>query len=329
MDTILRNALLYGALSAMVVIVGGSLFLWRPLSAIWIGRLQVFAAGAVFAILALELMPDLLIAHHSAAMSAFLFGLALTIGMKWLTGKLKKGKGALAKSWLTALIEAMVYAFIAGVLIGSGFVAGVREGLLLTAALTVALLAICLVSLPLIQQVGNSRQRVIFFLLGLTLLILTGAASGATLLWGRSEIDLDLLYAFGMAVILLWAFETLVEAREDESPIHTLFFFFIGTMLFMFLASWFGRAHADHPGAKQNRVGHYHSVPYRKDQWDIHTRIHPPPSTKRNWPLNREDWGIVIADKSRTAREGAPAIKESARPRVSAPRKSFLADRRY
>jgi zinc transporter, ZIP family len=224
------------------------------------------------------LMPDLLIAHHFAAMSAFLLGTALAIGMKWLTGKLKKGKDGLANSWLTALIEALVYAFIAGVLIGSGFVAGIREGLLLTAALTVAMLALCLVSLPLLQQAGSSRQRVILFLLGLTLLILTGAASGATLLWGRSEVDLDLLYAFGMAVILLWALETLIEAREDETAIHTLFFFFIGTMLFIFLASWFGRAHADHPGAKQNRVGYYLPLPDRRELWDIHLCIQPPPA---------------------------------------------------
>ena len=157
------------------------------------------------------------------------------------------------------MIEALVFAFIIGILIGSGFVAGIREGLLLTPALTVAALAICLVSLAVLQQAGSSRQLVRFFLLGLALLILVGAASGATLLWGRSKIDLDLLYAFGMAVILLWALETLIEAGDDESPVHTLFFFFIGTMLFMLLAGWLGRAHPDHPGAKQSRSSAAHS----------------------------------------------------------------------
>lgn len=159
-----------------------------------------------------------------------------------------KGNDELPKPLLTAMIEALIYAFIAGMLIGSGFIAGVREGLLFTAALTVAALAICLVALTLLQQAGSARKRVMFFLLGLTVLILSGAGSGATLLWGRSAVDLDLLYAFGMAVILLWGFEALIEAKEDESPIHTLFFSFIGTMVFMFLAGWFARAHSDHPG---------------------------------------------------------------------------------
>ncbi len=248
LDAILRNALICGGVAATVVLAGASLFLVRPLSAIWLSRLQVFAAGALFAILALELMPDLLIAHHFEAMLAFLFGLALMIVLKWLTGKFKKGTDELPRPLRATIIESLIYAFIAGMLIGSGFIAGVREGLLLTAALTVAALAICLGALALLQQAGSARKRVTLFLLGLTMLILIGAGCGATLLWGRSAVDLDLLYAFSMAVILLWGFEALIEAKEDESPIHTLFFFFIGTMLFMFLASWFGRAHSDHPG---------------------------------------------------------------------------------
>ena len=103
MDTILRNALMAGTLSVTVVLVGGSLFLVRPLSALWLSRLQVFAAGALFAILALELMPDLLIAHHFAAMTAFLSGLILRITMKWLTGKMKRGRDDLTKPLLTMI----------------------------------------------------------------------------------------------------------------------------------------------------------------------------------------------------------------------------------
>lgn len=248
MDTILRNALLSGTLAVTVVLVGASLFLVRPISARWLSRLQVFAAGALFAILALELMPDLLIAHHFAAMVAFLCGLLLRIAMKWLTGKIKKERDDLPKPLLTTMMEALVYALMVGVLIGSGFVAGVREGVLLTPALTLAALAICMVALALLRQAGSSRQRVTFFLLSLAVLILGGAATGATLLWGRSTVDLDLLYAFGMAVILLWALESLIEAGEDESPVHTLFFFVLGAILFMFLAGRFGRSHPDHPG---------------------------------------------------------------------------------
>lgn len=246
MDTILRNALLSGSLAVTVVLVGAGLFLVRPLSTIWLSRLHVFAAGALFAVLALELMPDLLIAHHFAAMVAFLCGLLLRIAMKWLTGKIKKEREGLPKPLLTTMMETLVYALMVGILMGSGFVAGVREGLLLTPALTLAALAICLVALA--RQAGSSRQRVTFFLFSLAVLILGGAATGATLLWGRSTVDFDLLYAFGMAVLLLWALESLIEAGEDESPVHTLFFFVLGAILFMFLAGWFGRAHPDHPG---------------------------------------------------------------------------------
>ncbi|MBL8202675.1 MAG: hypothetical protein JNM09_00495 [Blastocatellia bacterium] len=248
MDTILRNALLSGSLAVIVVLVGAGLFLVRPLSTIWRSRLHVFAAGALFAVLALELMPDLLIAHHFAAMSAFLCGLLLRMAMKWLTGKIKKERDDLPKPLLTTMMEALVYALMVGILMGSSFVAGVREGLLLTPALTLAALAICLVALARLGQASSSRQRVTFFLLSLAALILSGAATGATLLWGRATVDLDLLYAFGMAVLLLWALESLIEAGEDESPVHTLFFFVLGALLFIFLAGRFGRAHPDHPG---------------------------------------------------------------------------------
>lgn len=288
MDTILRNALISGTVATTVVLVGAYLSLVRPLSALWLSRLQVFAAGAAFAILALELMPDLLIAHHFAAMLAFLLGLVLRIAMKWLAWKIKKRKDDISKPLLTTVIEALIYALIAGVLIGSGFVASIREGLLLTAALTVAALAICVVALAHLQQAGSSRQRVTFFLVTLAILLLGGAASGATLLWGRSKIDLDLLYAFGMAVILLWAFEAMIEAGEDESPIHTLFFFVIGTILFMFLAGWLGRTHPDHPGATQKRVSQYDVVPDRRIKWDKHIRIPQLLPTKITWPSSSD-----------------------------------------
>ena len=212
--SVLRNALIFGASSATVVLVGAKLFLRRPLSTHWLSRLQVFAAGALFAILAIELMPDLIIAHHFAALMAFLFGVALLLALKWFTVKMNQASQGYTKTVRIIVSEAFFYMFMVGLLIGSGFAVGVREGLLLALALTAAALAICLGSLDHLQRVVATPPRVTFFVLGLGLFLLSGVVSSIVLLTTQSLIDLDLLYAFSLAVFLLWVLETFIETRK-------------------------------------------------------------------------------------------------------------------
>jgi hypothetical protein len=69
-------------------------------------------------------------------------------------------------------------------LIGIGFAAGAKEGILLTIALTIELLFLSLSVSATLSQDNASRRRVITTTLGIALLLPLGAAVGVTLLGG-------------------------------------------------------------------------------------------------------------------------------------------------
>lgn len=250
MDPTLRQALVYGALPAAVVLVGGGASLLKSLSPGLVSGVRKFAAGALFSIISMEMMPDLLFAHHFEAVTAFAAGVALMVAFKWLTGRLGRAGGERARQPGAVALEAVAYLLIAGLVIGGGFVAGPREGLLLTAAMTAEGLAVGLLTATRLVGAGVGRGTVVAALAALSALIVAGAVVGATLLWGRTRFDVDILLAFGMAALLLLALEAFVESREEESGLQTLLCFFGGLLLFLFLAGQLGGKHVEHPGRR-------------------------------------------------------------------------------
>lgn len=248
MDSTLRGALLWSALPAAVLVGVGTAALLRPSLRRLTDGARKFSAGALFAVIAIELMPDLLFSHQFAAMAAFAFGAGLLIGVRWLTGRFGRADGRRAGRTPGLLAEAALGLLVSGALIGGGFVAGFREGLLLSLALTAEAVASGLVSAASLGSAGVSGGRVKVILSGLAALIVCGAIAGASLLWGRSGADFDVLFAFGLALLLLRALESLIDSDSQHSNTETLALFFAGLLLFLLLAGWLGGRHAEHPG---------------------------------------------------------------------------------
>lgn len=240
MDNSLRNALLFSTIPAAATVIGGITFFYKPPTPGLLGGVRKFAAGALFGVLALELLPDFLLAHSIKALIALAVGGVVMFGLRWATRK------------LSALGWDAVQALIAGLLIGSGFVAGFREGLLLTSAFAIAALAIGLFAASVMNRTGAARDRAIIPIALLPALIVVGALIGGGSLWEPAGIDLDLALVFGMAAPLLWATEGLVETREEYSTDAALIFFVIGILLFLLLAWQLGGRHSDHPGRRMN-----------------------------------------------------------------------------
>jgi zinc transporter, ZIP family len=246
----LRNALLWSLLPAVATVGIGVAAVIRPQLGGLTGGVRQFASGAMVAVVAVELLPDLLFAHHLAAMTAFAVGIGLMIAIRWLVGRFGRADEQKGRRGAGLLTEAVVALLISGVVIGGGFIAGFKEGLLLTLALTAEAATLGLAAAGDLAARGVSVSRAVVTMTSLAAWVVVGAAAGTFLLWGQFGVDFDVLFAFGLALPLLRALESLVDPASESSPTRTLALFFGGLLLFLVLAGWLGGRHADHPGGR-------------------------------------------------------------------------------
>jgi hypothetical protein len=157
-----------------VIVIIGAAALARPSLCHFSGGARKFSAGALVAVITIELMPDLLFSHRFTAMAAFGAGVSLMMGVRRLARRFGGADGAGAGR-APSPVESALSLLISGALIGGGFVAGFREGLL-TLALTAQAVALGLSS---IASPGFNGARV--RQCGLAALLVCGAAVGASL----------------------------------------------------------------------------------------------------------------------------------------------------
>lgn len=252
MSELFIKVLLFTLIPVAAAILGGIIAAFRPLGPKLGSAIQHFAAGMVFAAVAVELLPDVVSEHAPVAtIIGFSVGIALMLLIRSLT---EKAEGAEAEAAAAAppslespptskpalpigLIATIgVDVTIDGLLIGIGFTAGAKEGILLIVALTLELLSLGLATSATLSKSGISRGRSIAITSGLALLPFIGASVGASVLGGLSGGMLEAVLAFGVAALLyLVTEELLVEAHEvPETPLITATFF-IGFLLLLII----------------------------------------------------------------------------------------------
>lgn len=212
----------------------GLLYTLIPLAALAIGAItttfakpkaglqsgvQHFAAGVVFAAAAAEILPDVL---HGGAVTPVIIGSLAGIGVmlaiKALDAKIEGPLGLAAATGIDLLVD--------GLVLGISFVAGARQGVLLTLALT---LEVLFLGLSLVGEFGESmsRRRAVGATLLVGLALPIGALFGGPI--GTLPIALQTgFYAFGLiALLYLVTEELLIEAHESgkETPLITSMFF--------------------------------------------------------------------------------------------------------
>jgi ZIP family zinc transporter len=221
--------------------VAGALAAFRPPSAAWRSAIMHFAAGVVFAVVAVELLPDITHEHAVGITAAgFALGTAVMLGLRSLTRRAEGRESAeesAKNSVPTAFLAATgVDIVVDGLMLGVGFAAGAKEGMLLTVALTLELASLGLATAATLGQSGLARGKTIAICGGLALLFVGGAVGGGVPLQNISGHWLAGVLAFGSAALLfLVTEELLVEAHEvPESPWLTSTFF-LGFLLFLLL----------------------------------------------------------------------------------------------
>ena len=245
----LFKVLCFALLPAGAMLAGGGFALWRAPNAAWRSAILHFAAGVVFSVVAVELLPDIVKQHKPLEVAlGFGGGVAAMLGLRALMSRFEsapenedvaatKSNTALTKILpLGLLFGIAVDLVVDGLLLGVGFAAGQKEGAMLTFALTVEVLALGLATSAQLRRDGFAVNRVLVVLAALSLSFLVGAVGGATLLSNLSGEMLELVLSFGLAALLfLVTEELLTEAHEEAETPWLTASFFGGFLLFLLL----------------------------------------------------------------------------------------------
>lgn len=218
-------------------------FFGASIAAVWPpGRvvrscIQHFAAGVIFSVVAVELLPDVRRGHDPFEVAwTFAAGVAFMLAIEEVVRRFNhsgEANGARAPS-LAQLVPIGVDLLLDGLLIGIALTAGLKQGMLLTAALTLELFSL---GLAMGLTFGAARMSVrILAPTGIASLMIVGALGGRVLLADASVHTLAGLLSFGCAALLfLVTEELLIEAHESADTAVTTSMFFVGFLVFLIL----------------------------------------------------------------------------------------------
>jgi ZIP family zinc transporter len=221
--------LLYALFPVAAATGGGIAAVVRPPGSRFRGILQHFAAGVVFSVISVELLPNIIKRHLPWEVAlGFGLGVGLMLSLKKLTS------GSESSAGMIAGIAADF--FLDGLLIGIGFTAGRKEGKLLTFALTVELFSLGMALASTLLKDGSSKRRTVLMIASLSLATMLAAGLGATLLRFISGELMEVTLAFGLAALLfLVTEELLAEAHEEPETPAAAGMFFAGFLLFLII----------------------------------------------------------------------------------------------
>ncbi|MDE2446221.1 MAG: transporter [Alphaproteobacteria bacterium] len=209
----------YTLIPVIAAIIGAIVAVNINLNAKLVSAIQHFAAGVVFAAAAGEILPDVI--HGNSVWATAIggiLGLAVMLAIKQVETYVKGPVGLLTMVGVDILID--------GLVLGIGFAAGARTGLLLTIALT---LEVVFLGLTVANELGESirsRAKIVAITAALVLVLPIGTALAAPIALLPGVVVTG-FFAFGLiALLYLVTEELLVEAHETpDSPWITSMFF--------------------------------------------------------------------------------------------------------
>lgn len=240
---------------AVVSLAAGAVATVRPPGGKVRSAILHFAAGVVFSVVAVELIPDLLREHAPVYTAVgFALGVATMLGVRALletkeadeeegsehaettdSPLAQKANGGPKPSIpMAMLIATGVDLGVDGILLGIGFAAGAKEGRMLAFALGTELVALALATIATLQTRGASRRSALRILACLLGVFVVSAAAGTLLLGTLGAHSLTFVLSFGCAALLfLVTEELLVEAHEEKETAWMTATFFGGFLLFL------------------------------------------------------------------------------------------------
>lgn len=249
MTPILRTTLLYSLVPVLCTIVGAAAGTFVPGMARMRSYVLHLAAGVVFAVVAVELLPEI---QRRALVADVVLGFALGIATMLAADKLIdriRGDDNDGDSGVTVSSPVSASLFVAvaidflldGLLLGVGFAAGARIGILLALAEAAEQLSVGLALAGELTSAGVSRTRVLVIVSALGSLVFLTAVLGATVLGGLSDGTMEVVLSFGAAALLYLVTEELLrEAHEERETVLGTMMFFVGFLAFLVVGMTLG-----------------------------------------------------------------------------------------
>jgi len=237
MTEIFEKILLLALIPVITMIAGGIAAMYLKINPSWRSAILHFAAGVVFSVVAVELLPDI-VAKHSPIQVAI--GFTLGIVFMLLVKKIAEGKEEMEgekKSFSFNMLFGIGFDIVIdGILLGIGFSAGVNEGTLLSIALAIELLSLGMAIVVMIKEAKASKALTLFILSTLAFLFFVAAVAGALLLHNLPDESMEIVLSFGLSALLfLVTEELLTEAHEEKETVWHTASFFVGFLLFLIL----------------------------------------------------------------------------------------------
>ena len=218
----------YALIPASTMTIAGFWAVWRAPGEKMRSALMHFAAGVVFAVLAVEFLPDLVHEHSALATGiGFALGAAAMLVIRAWSAKRTENESNNSSVSGSLIAATAVDIAVDGIMLGIGFAAGAKQGVLLTIALAFELISLGLAIALELQQGRMLRSHIVWNIIALSVLFVFTAALGTLALSFIKGILLVGMIAFGAAALLfLVTEELLTEAHEvTESPLLTSMFF--------------------------------------------------------------------------------------------------------
>lgn len=232
--------ILYSVLPTAAMILAGALAVFRPPGKTLRSVVLHFAAGVVFAVVALELLPGVMHEHRALeTLLGFAAGTGLMLGLRVLTRRLEARNSTVGQVALPLglLAATGIDVLIDGLMIAIGFATGQKGGVLLSIALSIEAISLGFVTAT---EAKRDRRTTLALVAVLAVLFVAGAALGAFPLQGLSSHALAFVLSFGSAALLYLVIEELLQEAHEEpdTPLITATFF--GGFLLLLLLDMIG-----------------------------------------------------------------------------------------
>ncbi|OQP58950.1 transporter [Niastella vici] len=239
MSAIFQKIILFSLIPVFTMVTGGIAAIYKKPNGNIRSLILHFAAGVVFSVVAVELLPDIVKQHKPLQIIiGFCLGLiAMLLIKKFAESREDQDVKVIeSKLPLSLLVGIGVDIFIDGLLLGIGFSAGTKEGMLLAIALSVELLSLGMATAIELGQNKLPKQKSITIIALLSIIFFTSAVLGATLLHNLSDSAMEVVLSFGLSALLfLVTEELLIEAHEEKEAVWHTAAFFTGFLVFLIL----------------------------------------------------------------------------------------------
>lgn len=239
MTPLFQKILMYSAIPVFTMIVGSSIAIFRKPSGNLRSLILHFAAGVVFSVVTVELLPDVIKEHKPLqVIIGFSLGLISMLLVKRFAEAKENEETQIQTSKLPLglLLGIGIDILIDGLLLGIGFSAGSTEGILLSVALSIEMLSLGMAVSTELSEAKFTPKKSLSVALVLSLIFFVSAAGGAFLLHNLSESAMEIVLSFGLSALLfLVTEELLIEAHEEKETVWHTSAFFGGFLVFLIL----------------------------------------------------------------------------------------------